>query len=158
MTDSNIDPQPMHKQFSVACFNSTWELIDKQTRTDDENITMLLRTMASLWHWTQRADCTPRNLSIGYWQVSRVLSLLGQGELAKEFGNRTLQAAEGDEPFYLAYGHEAIARATALLNRPDETRHHLAEAHRLAASVADPGDREVLLKDLQSLAVEDYPV
>jgi len=150
MTDTP-DLQPFHKQFSVGCFNSTWDLIDKTDRTSPDEITMLLRAMTSLWHWTQRADCTPRNLSVGYWQVSRVLTLIGQGDLAWKFAELCCDSSSPDEPFYLAYAHEALARAASLLGHTDAARHHLAEAHRLAETVPDPTDREPLLKDLASI-------
>ena len=47
-----------HRFFSAHCFNSAWEMIDKATRTVAEAEQMLLRAFASLYHWTQRADCT----------------------------------------------------------------------------------------------------
>lgn len=151
MSDISNDLQPIHQKLSVACFNSTWDIIDKTDRTSSDEIAMLLRAMTSLWHWTQRADCTPRNLSVGYWQVSRVLTLIGQGDLAWKFGELCRDSSSPDEPFYLAYAHEALARAATILGRTDDARNHLEEAHRLAEAVPDPADREPLLKDLASI-------
>ncbi len=77
MTSSSVkEPEP-HRYFSAQCFNRAWELIRRIDRTELESEQMLLLAQASLWHWTQRPDCTPRNLSIGYWQLSRVFALLG---------------------------------------------------------------------------------
>src|SRR5262245_27264138 len=102
------DRSAAHRQFSSECFNKSWELIDRAVRsaTDDEQ--MLLASLASLWHWTQRADCTDQNLSIGYWQVSRVYSHLGQADNARRFGELSLQRSGKLPPFFLAYAHEAL--------------------------------------------------
>ena len=81
-----IDVAAAHKYFSAYCFNAAWGLIDNKNRThqDDEEMTRLCQ--ASIWHWTQREDCTDKNLSIGYWQASRVYALLGQADDARRYG------------------------------------------------------------------------
>ena len=74
---SDFDPAKAHN-FSAHCFNIEWELIDKPERTPAENEQMILYALASLWHWTQRPDCSTTNLSIGYWQAARVYALAGE--------------------------------------------------------------------------------
>jgi len=64
---SSIDNERAHKFFSAHCFNSAWELIDKPERTPEENEQMIQRTMASLWHWTQRV------VEIGCRRYTRLL-------------------------------------------------------------------------------------
>lgn len=98
-----FDSELAHTRFSVECFNSTWELIDKKERTPDEDLMMLARAIASLWHWTQRPDCTPRNLSIGYWQVSRVCALIGDGTLARHYAEACLRFSRDEGPFFLGF-------------------------------------------------------
>lgn len=66
-----FDLQKAHHFFAANCFNQTWDYIDKPARTSEEGLAMLLASMASLWHWTQRKEVTPTNLSVGYWQLSR---------------------------------------------------------------------------------------
>jgi hypothetical protein len=73
----DFDPAVVHRYFSATCFNKTWEFIDNSNRTPEEDMTMLQTSMASLWHWSQRRDAKPQNLSVGNWQVSRVYCLLG---------------------------------------------------------------------------------
>ncbi len=60
-----IDLASANKYFSAECFNRAWELIDKQDRSEADNVNMLALSMASFWHWTQRSDCTNENLSVG---------------------------------------------------------------------------------------------
>ncbi len=77
--------EEVHQHFSTHCFNGAWDLIDKPVRTSDENEQMIQLAHASLWHWSQRADCCEKNLSIGYWQLARIYALLGEENNAGKF-------------------------------------------------------------------------
>ena len=140
-----------HRYFAAECFNRAWTLIDKPDRTAAENEQMFLLSLASLWHWTQRQDCTPRNLSIGYWQVARVCALLGQGSTAAYYAGRCLESSAREPPFYLAYAHEALARAALVDRDLPRLQDHLAQALALTAQVDDPDERAMLEKDLAEL-------
>ena len=102
----DFDTAKAHQFFSTHCFNSAWELIDKPERTSEENEQMIQRTMASLWHWTQREDCIDQNLSIGYWQAARVFALAGERDNARKYAQRCLDITPTDDPFCLGYAHE----------------------------------------------------
>ena len=65
---------------------------------------MIQGTMASLWHWTQREDCTAKNLSIGYWQVARVYALAGEPDNARKYAQHCLDITPTDDAFCLGYG------------------------------------------------------
>lgn len=77
LTNASFDVPAAHRFFAADCFNRAWELIDKPDRTSDDDLRMISLAQASLWHWTERPDCTPRNLSIGYWQLSHIYSAVG---------------------------------------------------------------------------------
>lgn len=141
-----------HRWFSADSFNRVWTLLEQPDRTPDDDERMISLAHAALAHWRERADCTPRNLSIGYWQVSRVYAVLGQAENARHYGQLCLTASAGEKPFYLGYAHEALARAEQLSRDIPAAEHHLAEARRLAALVADKEERAALENDLAGLA------
>jgi len=153
-----FDLAQAHRYFSADCFNKTWELIEKESRTPEENEQMLLRCQASLWHWTQRPDCKPQNLSVGYWQMSRVLAIRGDIVAAAEAGMKSLKYAENEPPFYRGYAYEACARAAWILVDRDQ-RHRanfeklIEKARACAAEVTDAEDRAVLEKDLESISL-----
>ena len=111
MSTQSIDHAASHRFFSTDCFNRAWELLEKSGRSANDDMQMLLLSMTSLWHWTQRSDCDEKNLSIGYWQVSRVSSVLGQAANAAHFGELCLAHSNDVEPFFRAYAHEALAHA-----------------------------------------------
>jgi hypothetical protein len=150
---AELDAASAHRHFSTDCFNRAWALIEKPDRSAAETEAMVLCALASLWHWTQRPDCTARNLSIGHWQVSRVYALAGQGDNAMRHARRSLELAEGAPPFYVGYGHEAVARAAHVSGDRRLLSEHLHQARRCAAAVSDAEERELLERDLQSLEV-----
>lgn len=148
-----FDLAAAHKYFSADCFNHAWDFIDKPKRTKSEEDEMLRLSLASLWHWTQRADCTATNLSIGYWQVSRVFALIRQADNARHYGELCVEAAksEGVEPFYLGFGYEALARAEMVAGKHDESEKYLVQAHQIATSIEDAEEKKMLLKDLATI-------
>ncbi len=138
-----------HDYFSTEYFNRTWDLIEKaDSRSVEENMTMLHTAITSLWHWTQREDATAENLSVGYWQVSRVYNLLKQPDNARTYGLLSLKYADELEPFYKAYAYETLARAEMQANSRVIMRVYLDKAYDLAKQIASEDDRQLLLKDL----------
>ncbi len=151
---ADFDVKAAHKYFSAECFNRAWDDIDKPQRTSSEGDRMLALTFASLWHWTQREDCSPTNLSVGYWQVSRVLALLGQADLARHFGQLSLKTSEqeGVLPFYRGYALEALARAEHVAGNPGGMENYLLQALQVANALPDRQAKAQLLKDLENMA------
>jgi hypothetical protein len=152
-SDVEFDISQAHRYFSVSCFNRAWDLIDRSKRTPTEDQEMIFLGLAALWHWKQREDCTPTNLSIGYWQVARIYSLLKQAENARYYAQQCLEISQmgGVAPFYLGYAYEALARAEGVLGNRIAMAGYLEEARRLAGRVADPEDRDQLLEDLSTV-------
>ncbi len=149
----DFDVAAAHRYFSAECFNRAWDLMDKPERTPAENEEMVLLSLASTWHWMQRPDCTPQNLSVGYWQASRIYALLGRAGRARHYGQLSLEAmlGAGDLPFYLGYAYEALARAEWVAGDAAKTAEYLKLARQAAERVPDPDARSALLADLESI-------
>jgi hypothetical protein len=149
----SFDVEAAHRYFSADCFNRAWDLIEKKDRSAAEDEEMLRLSMASTWHWTQRPECTPANLSVGYWQTARVYILLKQTDRARRYAQLSLDTAQngGAGPFYIAYGYEALARVEAQAGIKGKKEIYLNEARRLAQQVTDADDRGVLEGDLNTI-------
>jgi len=65
-----------------------------------------------------------------------------------------LKASEGEEPFYGGYAYEALARAAKLAGDMELTRQYLRHAKEFASQLPDGEEREMLIKDLNSLEAE----
>ncbi|MCB8985077.1 MAG: hypothetical protein H6659_14695 [Ardenticatenaceae bacterium] len=149
-----FDLQAAHRFFAADCFNRAWELIDKPQRTAVEDETMLQLSLASLWHWQQRPDCTDKNRSISYWQLARVYVLLGQPANARQAAQRCLDVTRRGElvPFYVGYAYEALARAAALDGSRAERDIYLQQAQQAAAQISGAKEKQQLLDDLATIS------
>lgn len=141
-----------HKYFAAQCFNHTWDLLDQPERSDADNRRMEALVMASICHWMDRDDCTPQNLSIGYWQASRVQAILQNASEARRFGLLSLEFAKNEAPFYRGYAYEALARAAKVAGDNAAAEQYLAMAHSEVVQVTDLQERDALLADLNALA------
>ena len=148
---SEFDVEKAHQAFAVSCFNGAWELIDKSDRTATEDEQMIQLAQASLWHWTQRTDCSDKNLSIGYWQVSRVYALVSEAENARKYAPLCLEKTPLGEPFYLGYAYEALARAESVANVPEQAQTFLAQARQQSEKITDEQEKKLLVDDLKTL-------
>lgn len=145
------DDQNAHREFSTSCFNGVWELLENKDRTEKDDEMMREMAHASLFHWLKRDDCQPQNLSIGYWQLSRVYAALGKGEAARVYGERCLKVSADLPPFFLGYAYEALARAAKLGGKEDTFAGHLAAANAHAENVENEEERQLLVADLADL-------
>jgi len=132
-------------------FNETWDLIDKQDRTDEETITMLHKAHTSCYLW--REANSPLNNARGEWQVSRVYSILGEGRLALLHGTRSLALCvdNGIGEFDLAFGYEAVARAYKALGNATLQEENKQLGLAACESIADNDDRDYTLGNFADL-------
>ncbi len=152
MTDS-FDAQSGHRYFASHCFNATWDILDKEVRTAEDTETMIDLAHASRLHWRYRDDQSGKTRSVGSWQVSRVYAVAGRPDEALRYGTDALDIARSDgvPEFYIAYGHEAVARAAAALGDSETSRLHLDAARTLLESIDDADSRDALAADLDEI-------
>jgi len=142
-----------HKQQAVNSFNAVWDLLDLNVRTNEETEKMIHLAHTSFYHWTQVEGHTAKNLSIGYWQLSRVYATAGLGERSMYYAERCLSISLENEiePFYIGYAYEALSRANALLGHNDRSIEQAEKAMEYAKEVGDEGSKEMLIKDLEEI-------
>lgn len=146
-----FDLATTHKYFAAYCFNSAWALIDKPDRTAEEDQMMISLNQASIFHWRNRADCSDKNLSIGYWQASRIRAILDHVDEAQRCAEICLGYSKSLEPFYLGYAYEALSRAAFIAGELDQAKSFADLAKTQATLVEDANNRELLFNDLKTL-------
>ncbi len=149
---SEEDIARWHRTFAPRAFNVTWEYLDMDELTREQEEEMLASTFAQKYHWSVVG--TARHWAIADWQVSRVLAVMGYAELSRRFGERSLEIAieHGLDQFVKGFAHEAIARAAADVDDVETFSEHVAAARALAAEIEDPEDRELLEADLAEMS------
>jgi DNA-binding transcriptional MerR regulator len=147
-----------HRQLGKDLYNHAWTLIEKADRTPAETDEMVLATHAAAFHWS-RGGGTLANAARGQWQIARVYSTLGRGEPAVWHARRCLELAEAavaagvaddwDVPAAL----EGLARAQAVSGDAAGAAASRDRARAALSSIADPGDRELIEQDVNSLPI-----
>ena len=140
--------------FSVDAFNSAWDLIEKVDRSEDDIEEMIALAQASAWHWSQRQDVRPKNLSISAWQLARVYTEAGRYEEAERYANRSLEISKSGDvgPVFTGYAYEALARLARETDQLEIRDDWLALARAEAEKVEDAPDRDQLIRDLDEIA------
>jgi hypothetical protein len=147
----SFDVAAAHKYFAAHCCNAAWDLIDKPTRTPEEERPMVALNQASICRWQNRSDCTNENLSVGYWQASRIHALRGNAGEATRHAEVCLSDSAGLEPFYVGYAYEAFARAASLAGNRQKVAEYLSLALTQAEAVKNAKHRAPLANDLARL-------
>jgi hypothetical protein len=142
---------PEHLDLAKTTFNKTWEYLDRDDRTEDDDREMLAHAAASWHHWRQVGS--PQNRSVSDWQMSRVLAVLGAVDLARSFGDACLATAVDADlgGFYVAMGHEAIARAAMLAGDNAAKDKHVAAAREILATLTDQEELDIVAADLATI-------
>lgn len=147
-----------HKKMAIDLFNLTWDLIEKQDRTEDDNDTMIYAANASRYHWGVVG--TPLNFARGEWQISRVYAMLGRAEPALHHANKSMELCLKHDlgAFDLGFAYEAMARASAVHGDFGEQDHYLGLAQETAQQVENEENKNWLLRNITSVSTGAIPV
>jgi hypothetical protein len=72
-------------------------------------------------------------------------------ENARRYGQFSLAACQGEEPFYIGYAYEGLARAESVAGNTKERDEYLQLAQERAAIVTDADWKKILLDDLDTI-------
>jgi hypothetical protein len=142
----------VHRSLAASLFNLTWDLMEKQQRSADEDRLMVHAAHASRFHW--QAAGSPVHWARGEWQISRVYWMLGRANAAQEAAQVSLDLCQAYDlgPFDTAFAHEALARTMALQGRDDDKTRHVVMGRRLAALLPAGDDRKWVEDNLAEAA------
>jgi hypothetical protein len=145
----------LHRWFAVELNNSTWDALEAGLSADSPQVEReqaLYAAYASTYHWMQVG--TVANHGRGEYLIASVAAAVGLFDLASRHAARYAELIEAYPAAYAdwdrAFAAEALARVASHTGAPDAA-HRKAEAHRLAAAIADPADREIVLARLNTV-------
>ncbi|MDQ1713564.1 MAG: MerR family transcriptional regulator, thiopeptide resistance regulator [Frankiaceae bacterium] len=140
-------PAAEERRLAIDLYNGLWPLLERPSRTADEDAALVHQAHASLYHWSQVGERV--NRARGEWMCSRVYAVLGRAEPALWHARRAVELAEPAGDWDLAIAYEAVARARAVAGDAAGARDWIARAR--AVPVADDDDRAVVEKDLRAV-------
>jgi len=144
--------QEWHEKFAKDLFNLTWDLLDKEKRTVEENDKMVHAAHASRFHWGEIG--TPLEFERGEWQISRVYAVLNRTQPALYHAERCLAICteHGIEDFDIAFAYEALARAYAAAGRAGKSQEYMSLAGQAAQEIEEEGNRDYFLSELGTIS------
>ena len=139
------------KAIAIETFNATWDLLDKDMRSAEENDLMVHAAHTSRYHWGQVGG--PTEAERGDWQLSRVYASLGKGAEALHYAKHTLNTCLEYEigDFDLAFAYEAMARAHSVNGNWTEADRYVQMAKTAADGIEKKDDRDHFLGELDSI-------
>ncbi|OZM56687.1 hypothetical protein CIB95_10715 [Lottiidibacillus patelloidae] len=142
-----------NRQHAVNCFNAVWDLLEKVDRTKQEDEEMIHKAHSSFYHWTKVKDVTATNISVGYWQLARVYAVLQIGERALYYAERCLEISFNNnlEPFYMAYAHEALSRAYAVLGKENESSVQKEKCKEIISKIENEEYKQLVENDIHTI-------
>ena len=143
--------EDLHRFFAANLFNLTWELIDKEGRTREDDERMIYAAIASRFHWGEIG--TPLEFERGEWMIGRVCALLGYGDSALHHSQRCLEICEQNDivDFDIAFAYEGIARALKVQGDAAQAAEYITKGKAAAEGIAKPEDKVYFLSELTTL-------
>lgn len=144
MAEQTFSPNEAHRWFAVEMNNQAWDLLESDSRTDQNN-EVLRNTAHAAWrHWwevgtsinQQRAECL----------LAQVHAEFGESESAAHHARLALgdSAADSMQPFDWAFTHDAASRAFGLLGKSSLQHTHRKTAISYRNQLTDETDRELV--------------
>lgn len=141
----------MHRKFAADCFNQTWELLDKENRSKDDDLLMIHTAHASRYHWEKIGE--PVNFARGDWQISRVYAVLGFGVMSYKYAQRCLKWCEKEKlsDFDWAFAYEGLARASSVSGDIAKVGGYIMLAKDATETIEKEEDKAYLLSELKTI-------
>jgi hypothetical protein len=140
-----------HRDVATSTYNGCWELLEKESRTPEEDRELLTLAFASRYHWSFVGG--EEEAIISSWMISRAAAAVGDGALAINFAQHAYDLAhDAAAPDWLvASVHEGLARACAAIGKARARDEWYAAATELADQIQDPEYRALIADHLDSV-------
>ena len=137
-----------HRKIGVRHYNRCWALLDRATRTSQEDDELLESSFVQRYHWFLAGGSD--QFVMADWMVSRAAAATGHGKLALHYARLAYDRAQSPEtPDWLrASVAEGVARAYAALGDSTHRDQWLRDAEELVAKIVDQEDRELIREQL----------
>ncbi len=133
-------------------FNSVGDLMEKSSRTPEEDEVMIHAAHTSCYLWMQIG--TRVNHQRGEWQVARVYTILGHFAAALSHANRCLELTdrhqEQMQDFDIAFAYECVARANAIAGNRQVAKKYIGLAEQAGQDIKDSDDHKVFFDSFNS--------
>ena len=126
MTQPPFDVQRAHRWFAVELNNLAWEIVEADSRTEDQIQEMIHAAHGACYHWMQVRALI--NHQRAYNLLAHVYLIAGDGDAALRYAFKCLaigeQAGDQQETFDIVTKHGAAALAFNLAQQHEQANEH----------------------------------
>lgn len=143
-----------HKQFAIELFNNTWDMLEKNDRSDYDDIRMIHMAHTSLYHWSYVGEAV--NMTRGEWLVSRVYCSVGLLESAEYHARTSLSICLNNNigDIDLAFAYEAFTRIYALKLHQEDFNKYQALAFEASKQITSINNRDYFIGELEKIKLK----
>lgn len=143
-----------HKQFAIELFNNTWDMLEKNDRSDYDDIRMIHIAHTSLYHWSYVGEAV--NMTRGEWLVSRVYCSVGLLESAEYHARKSLSICLNNNigDIDLAFAYEAFTRIYALKLHQEDFDKYQALAFEASKQITSINNRDYFIGELEKIKLK----
>ncbi len=137
--------------FAKTANQQVWKLLQKRSRTKEENELMIHSAHASCYHWLDVGTKVHNQRS--HWLLSRVYTVTKDAPNALKHAKKCLELtkkySKEMKDFDTAYAYEAMARANFLDRQSVYGNRYLEMAKNAGGKIKNPEDKNLFFKDLK---------
>lgn len=141
-----------HLHFAKTLNGETWNLLDKENRTVNDNERMLAAAFASYYHWLLAGKEVHRQR--GEYMIARVFLALGNLQESLTHARRCLeltdQFKDQMEDFDFAFAYEIFARVNAANGQVNTAREYREKAQKAGDQIKDDENRNIFFTDFNA--------
>lgn len=147
--DENM--KKFHESEAKKCFNQTWDYLEKEDRSLEDDLNMIHLAHASRYHWGIVGE--PVHHERGEWLISKVYYTLNKGEQALYHAEACYRICDLYKimDFDIAFAYEALANAHKLLNHFEKVNLYKTKAFEHLDQIKDPEDRAYTESELKKI-------
>ena len=151
MSEEKVYTEAEAERFFAVEYNGvTWNLLEKENRSAEEDALMVHAAHGSCIHWLQAG--TPTHHQRGEWLIARVYSVLGYIEDALRHAKKCMELTKEHpdmmQDFDWAYAYEAFARAAALAGKTEKAKKYYTLAVEAGEAISDEESKKIFTGDL----------
>jgi hypothetical protein len=138
-----------HAHFAKSINGRVWELLQRTSRSQDEDDEMLHAAHACTYHWRFAGNAVHQQR--GHWLISHVHVVLRHAKEALRHAERCFEITQSNkdlmQDFDIAYAFEGIARAQSMLGDEKIAAEFYRLAQQAGNAIADDEDRSIFMGD-----------
>ncbi len=137
--------------FAKTANQQVWKLLQKRSRTKEDNELMIHSAHASCYHWLEVGTIVHNQRS--HWLLSRVYTVTKDAPNALKYAKKCLELtkkySKEMKDFDTAYAYEAMARANFLNRQTVYANRYLEMAKKAGQQIKNLDDKKLFFNDLK---------